>query len=110
MNSKVERIRTWDEFKNLLLELQPDEVFFAQGLAPLATPPVELRLTFTAETVQFIFVDTAKGGVLRRTKLPVSMDKHGNFNLDEHDIAEFIRSELGRANLRIRSFELMGGY
>ncbi len=110
MNSKIERIRTWDEFKSLLLTLQPDEVFFAQGLAPLATPPVELRLTFTAETVQFIFVDTAKDGILRRTKLAVSMDEHGNSKLDEDAVAQFIRSEVGRENLRIRSFELMGGY
>lgn len=110
MNSRVERIQTWDEFKNLLIKLQPKEIFYAQGLAPLAKPPVELRLTFTAEKVQYIFIDTAKEGILRRTKLSVSIDKHGNANLEEDDIAKFIRSELGRENIKIRSFELMGGY
>ena len=110
MNSRVERIQTWDEFKNLLIKLQPEEIFYAQGLAPLAKPPVELRFTFTAGKAQYIFIDTAKEGILRRTKLPVSIDKHGNFNLEEHDIAKFIRSELGREDIRIRSFELMGGY
>lgn len=110
MNSRIERIQTWTEFKNLLIKLQPEEILYAQGLAPLAKPPVELRLTFTAEKVQYIFIDTAKEGILRRTKLPVSIDKHGNFNLEEDDITKFIRSELGRENIRISSFELMGGY
>ena len=110
MNSKVERIQTWDEFKKLLIKLQPEEIFYAQGLAPLATPPVELRLTFTAEKVQYIFIDTAKEGLLRRTKLPVSIDQHGNFHLKEENITQFIRSELKRENIKIRSFELMGGY
>ena len=110
MNSRIERIQTWDEFKNLLIKLQPGEIFYAQGLAPLATPPVELRLIFTAEKVQYIFIDTAKEGFLRRTKLPVSSDKYGNSILEEDDVANFIRSELGRVNIMIRSFELMGGY
>ena len=110
MNSRVERIQTWDEFKNLLIKLQPEEMFYAQGLAPLARPPVELRLTFATEKVQYIFIDTADEGSLRRTKLPVLKDKHGNFYLEEDNVAHFIRSELGRENIKIRSFELMGGY
>jgi hypothetical protein len=110
LKSRVERIQTWDEFKNLLIKLQPEEIFYAQGLAPLANPPVELRLIFTAEKVQYIFIDTATEGFLRRTKLPVSNDKHGNPNLEEEDVANFIRSELERENIKIRSFELMGGY
>ena len=110
MNSRIERIQTWDDFKSLLIKLQPEEIFYAQGLAPLAKPPVELRLTFTSGKVQYIFIDTAKEGILRRTKLPVSTDKHGNFHLEEENIAKFIRSELRRENIKIRSFELMGGY
>ena len=110
MNARVERIQTWHEFKRLLIKHQPDELFYAQGHAPLANPPVELRLTFVAENAQYIFIDTAKEGVLRRTKLPVSRDKHGNFTLNEDAIAHFIRSQLGREDIKIRSFELMGGY
>ena len=110
MSSRIERIQTWNEFKNLLIKLQPGEVFYAQGLAPLADPPVELRLVFTSEKVQYIFIDTADEGFLRRTKLPVSNDKYGNFYLEEDEVANFIRSELGRENIKIRSFELMGGY
>jgi hypothetical protein len=110
MDRRVQRILTWDRFKTLLRELRPKEIYYAQGLAPLARPPVELRLTFTDRRAQYVFIDTAEAGILRRTKLPVSVDKYGNFLLKDEDIREFIYSELGRDDVKVRSFELMGGY
>jgi len=92
------------------MELRPDEIYFAQGLAPLARPPVELRLTFTAGGIQYIFVDTPEESILRRTKIPVGVDKYKNPTIEENEIKKFIRTELGRDDIRIRSFELMGGY
>jgi hypothetical protein len=110
MNSRIQRIMTWDRFKTLLKELHPKEIYYAQGLAPLARPPIELRLTFTDKRAQYVFIDTAKDGVLRRTKLRVSRDKHGNFFLKDDDIKNFIASEMEDDDVKIRSFELMGGY
>lgn len=110
MNSKVERVLAWTRFKKLLIELHPDEIYFAQGLAPLARPPVELRLTFTAEGVQYIFIDTPEERVLRRTKIPVYTDRYENPHIREEDIKKFIRTELRRDDIKIRSFELIGGY
>ena len=110
MNNRVERVLTWTEFRKLLMELRPNEIYFAQGLAPLARPPVELRLTFTAEGVQYIFVDTPEESILRRTKIPVRTDKYKNPKIEEEDIKKFIRTELRRDDIKIRSFELMGGY
>ena len=108
--TKVERVLTWSRFKKLLVELHPDEIYFAQGLAPLAKPPVELRLTFTAGGIQYIFVDTPEESILRRTKILVRIDKYKNPQIEEEDIKKFIRTELKRDDIRIRSFELMGGY
>ncbi len=108
--NRVERVLTWTKFKKLLIELRPDEIYFAQGLAPLSRPPVELRFTFTAGGVQYIFIDTPEESVLRRTKLPVRTDRYKNPKIEEEDIKKFIRTELRRDDIRIRSFELMGGY
>lgn len=110
MNNRVERVLTWTKLRKLLLELRPDEIYFAQGHAPLARPPVELRLTFTAGRVQYIFVDTPAKSILRRTKILVYTDKYKNPQIREEDIKKFICSELGRDDIKIRSFELMGGY
>jgi len=107
--NRVERVLTWTKFKKLLVELRPDEIYFAQGLAPLARPPVELRLTFTSG-MQYIFIDTAEENVLRRTKIPVRIDRYGNPHIDEEEIKRFIYAELGRQDIKVRSFELMGGY
>lgn len=108
--NKVERVFTWADLKKLLIELRPDEIYFAQGLAPLARPPVELRLMFTAGGVQYVFVDTPEKGILRRTKIPVRTDKYKNPRIEEQDVEKFVRTELRRDNIKIRSFELMGGY
>ncbi|UCE95790.1 MAG: hypothetical protein JSV51_08800 [Candidatus Bathyarchaeota archaeon] len=110
MNSRVERVLTWTKFKELLIELRPEEIYFAQGHAPLARPPVELRLTFTAEEVQYIFVDTPEESILRRTKILVRTDEYKNPIIGEEAIKKFICTELGRDDIKIRSFELMGGY
>lgn len=109
MNRRVQRILTWDRFKILLKELRPKEIYYAQGFAPLARPPVELRLIFTDKRAQYVFIDTAEDGALRRTKLRVSKDKHGNFFLKDDDIKNLIDSEV-EDDIKIRSFELMGGY
>ncbi|UCH31397.1 MAG: hypothetical protein JSV05_07840 [Candidatus Bathyarchaeota archaeon] len=110
MTNRVERVLTWTRFKKLLVKLRPDEIYFAQGLAPLARPPVELRLMFTAKGVQYIFIDTPEESVLRRTKIVVRTDKYKNPTIREKDIEKFIRTELRRDEIKIRSFELMGGY
>ena len=86
------------------------EIYYAEEKAPLAKPPVGLRFIFTAGGVQYVFIDTAEGGALRRTKIPVRTDKYGNANLEEDEIKSFIYTELGRDDIKIRSFELMGGY
>lgn len=92
------------------MTLCPREIYYAQGNAPLSTPPVELRLTFTAGNVQYVFVDTADKWILRRTGIPVSKDAYGNPVIEEAELKKLIYEELGRTNLEMRSFELMGGY
>lgn len=110
MKGKVQRVFTWNEFKKTLMKLYPRELYYAQGNAPLSTPPVELRLTFTVGSVQYVFVDTADKGILRRTGISVSEDSFGNPVIKEDELKKFIYSELGRTDLEMRSFELMGGY
>ena len=110
MNSKIKRSFSWEKFRELLIKHQPKTIFYAQGKAPLSKPPIELRLTFTVKGIQHVFVDTAKGDILRRTKMPIRIDKHGNFCLEEADIKNFITLQIGRDDINIRSFELMGGY
>ena len=107
---KVERIDTLNKFIKLLRHLKPSELYYAQAKAPLSRPPTGLRLTFSKDRVQYVFIDTAKVNVLRRTKIPLHVDKYGNINIEEEDIIKFIHKEAGNKNIKISSFELMGGY
>lgn len=110
MSGKVVRVQTWNKFRELLTKLQPEEIYYAQGNAPLSRPPVEFRLTFVAEGAQYVFIDTGQGDTLRRTGIPVRVDKYGNFTIEEEDVKDFIHTQLERTDIKIRSFELMGGY
>lgn len=110
MNSKIKRSFSWEKFRELLIKHQPKTIFYAQGKAPLSTPPIELRLTFSGKGIQYVFVDTARGSILRRTKIPIRIDKHENSCIEEEDVKRFITLQLGRGDINIRSFELMGGY
>ncbi len=77
---------------------------------PPSRPPVELQLIFQTKDAQYVFIDTGKGDTLGSTGIPVTADKYGNFVLEEKDIKKFIYTELRRNDIKIRSFELMGGY
>jgi hypothetical protein len=57
-----------------------------------------------------VFVDTAKGPSMRRTKIPITTDNYGNINLEEEDIRRFLYAQLERKDISIRSSELIGGY
>jgi len=46
LSGKVERVLTWNRFKELLIKLHPKEIYYAQGNAPLSKPPVELKPYF----------------------------------------------------------------
>ncbi|NIP66893.1 hypothetical protein GWN63_02515 [Candidatus Bathyarchaeota archaeon] len=110
LSGKVERVQTWERFKEPLRRFRPEEIYYAQGNAPLSRPPVELRLTFTSQDRQYVFIDTGKDNYLRRTGIPVHLDQHGNYNIKEEEIKKFIHTELERTDIKVRSFELMGGY
>jgi hypothetical protein len=110
LSGAVKRVQTWNKFKALLIKSKSEDIYYAQGNAPLSRPPVELRLILVAENMQYVFIDTGHGDALRRTGIPIRVDKHGNFTLEEEDIKNFIHTQLGRNNIKTRSFELMGGY
>jgi hypothetical protein len=76
--------------------------------APLCTPPIGLRLIFTAESTQYVFLDFAKNDALKQTRIPVQPDAHGESLIEENAIKGFLRSQLNREDLRVYSLEVMG--
>ena len=64
--AKIIRITSWDEFKKLAAALKPSNIAFTSEKSPLSTPPLALRLVFGVEGTQYVFVDFARGNVLKK--------------------------------------------
>jgi len=60
-----------------------------------------LRLTFTSEQNQYVFVDFAEGRILRQTKIPIVNPERGEEHVRDEDIKRFITKELRRNDLLI---------
>jgi hypothetical protein len=56
------------------------------------------------EDAQYIFTDTAKGKIMRRTGIPVHTNSKGNNFLTDEDVKRFLRTELKIKDLKIFSY------
>jgi len=66
-----------------------------------------LRLILPVKGTQFVFIDTAAGDRLRKTGIPLHKDKLGNVYIRDEDVADFVRSELKRKDLKLHSYWTM---
>lgn len=101
-------IKTWNQFRQLADVLRPSSISYTMQRAPLAKPPIGLRLIFTAENTLYVFLDFAKDDALKQTHIPVQTNAYGESLLDEETIINFLRSQLNRQDLRIYSLEVIG--
>lgn len=106
--TRVVHVKTWEEFKKLATHLRPSFMAYSIQKAPLSRPPIGLRLVFATEDVQYIFLDFANGKAFRQTKLPVYTSESGDAYFKEEDLKDFIFAELGRRDISLVSFEVLG--
>jgi hypothetical protein len=106
--AKLIHVKNWAEFKRLAGEVRPSSVFYSIQRSPLSKPPVGLRIMFATEEAQYIFLDFARGNSLWRTKIPVRLSDSEVASVSEEEIVKFIRNELGRPDLAVYSFEILG--
>jgi len=105
---KIIHVNTWEEFKRLSIDLHPEFMAYTAQNAPLSRPRLGLRLVFSAEGVQYVFLDFAHGNVLWRTKLPVYTNNSGDAYFKEEELKDFICNELNRKDISVFSFEVLG--
>ena len=106
--ARIVRVSAWDEFKRLLTALRPTSIAYTFEKSPLSTPPVALRLAFGSEGAQYVFLDFAQGEDLKRTKIPVHLNRAGEPYLKDEEVKNFILTQLNRTDLSIVSFGVLG--
>jgi hypothetical protein len=107
-NAKAVHIKTWNQFKQLADASKPSSIAYTIQRAPLSKPPIGLRLIFTVENTQYVFLDFAMGDALKQTKILIQINAYGEAFIDEEAIKNFLRSQLNRRDLRIYSLEVIG--
>ncbi len=106
--TKIIHVNSWEELKSLVKTLHPEFIAYAAQNAPLSRPPIGLRLMFTAENTQYVFLDFAHGHTFERSKLPVYLGRGGDAYFKEEDLSNLLRRELDRKDISIISFEVLG--
>lgn len=88
---RIIRVKTWREFKNFASALQPKSLVYNLHRAPFSKPPICLRLIFTAEQDQYVFLDFAKGDTFRETKIPLRITDGKEASVGDDAIKDFLR-------------------
>lgn len=96
LSERLVRVKTWEEFKRLVVELKPNSLVYIieqNGLTPNREMTV-LRLLLPAKNAYYVYLDFPKGSALRETAIPIREDK-GNRHLEDDDIKQFLKKEFG---------------
>ena len=98
------RVKTWEEFKSLAIENNPSSIVYIIAQSIPSCDFTSLKLLLSIGDTQYIFVDTARDGKLRRTQIPIRTDKSGTRFLEDDDIIKFLKTQLQREDLQIFSY------
>lgn len=100
------RVRSWEEFKRLVVEKKPKSIVYVLEQNALS-PNKELttlRIILMHDQRYYIFIDFPKGEFLRETGIPLHKDKHGVWNLDEDEVKLILKKVFEKQNLDVFSF------
>lgn len=103
---KVVRVRNWQEFKHLAVSLEPNSIVYIieqNGLSPERELAC-LRLIMPTREIYYIFLDFPLEDKLRETGISIRKDKRGNKHLEDKDVVDFLRAQIGRKDLTVCSY------
>ena len=106
MNEGHVRIRSWEEFKNLVREKKPQSIVFVleqNGFSPNKELKT-LRIIMLHDQRYYIFLDFPKGESLRETGIPLHRDKNGIPNLDEDEVKAILKKQFEKEKIEVYSF------
>jgi hypothetical protein len=105
--SDLVRIRKWTEFKRLAKELKPDSIVYSidQNAVSKTKELTALRFILLARGGYYVYLDFPRGkeNVMRETGIKIHEDRNGVRCLEDEDVIQFIKRELGE-NLQVFSF------
>jgi len=104
LEGKVVRVKSWEDFKNLIMKYAADTIAYNIEQGVPARHLTSLRLILPIRKVQYVFIDTAAGEHLRKTGIKLHKDNLGNIYIRDEDVIKFLKSELKIKNLKAHSY------
>lgn len=104
----VIRISRWDEFRETAVKLGVKTIIYGTRSAPLAKPPIGLRIFFATDGRTYVFTDSAVGPELRKTGIPIQDHDKQTAGVDEEAVKRFLRAQLGEDIEAISADILLG--
>ncbi len=106
MSKGIVRLKSWEEFKQLAIELRPESIVYVIEQSGLSQEKelTTLRLMLPSPQGIYILLDFSDGKQLRQTGIPIRVDKFGNHLIEDDDVKDFLRNQLKRPDLPIYSY------
>lgn len=105
--SDLKRVRKWTDFKRLVKELKPDSIVYSidQNAMSKTKELTALRFILLVRGGYYVYLDFPKGGenVMRETGIQIRRDKNRARYLEDEDVIQFIKRELGES-MQVFSF------
>ena len=100
------RVRTWQQFKQLVAEKKPGSIVYIleQNGFTADKEVTILRVIMLHQQRYYIFIDTPKGDALRETAIPLCKDKNGTRFLDDQEVKNYIKAQFEGEKLEVYSF------
>ena len=103
-HAKVVKVKRWEDFKQLIVELNPQSIAYNIEQGVPARHLTGLRLIIPVKAAQYVLIDTASGDRLRKTGISLHRDRQGNTFIKDEDVVEFVRAEVKRKDLKLHSY------
>jgi hypothetical protein len=104
LNDRVVRIKSWEDFKQLIIEHSPQSIVYNIEQSIPARHLKGLRLILPVVGTQYVFLDFASGDCLKKTGISLQKDGMGNLYIKDEDVKEFVRSETKLKDLKFHSY------
>ena len=103
---RVIRVKSWQEFKHLAINLKPKSVVYSieqNGLSPERELTC-LRLIMPTQEVYYIFLDFPREDRLLETGIPIRKDRKGNRCIEDKEVIDFLKTQLEIKDLTLCSY------
>ena len=104
MSNIVVRVKSWEEFKQLIMKHKPESIAYNIEQSVPAKHLTGLRLILPIKGIQYFFIDNPIDGHLRKPSIPLHKDDLGNIYIKDEDAKSFVRSELKIKNLKLHFY------